>query len=68
VKEQFGDDDKIVVTDLKQHIEISEKEFSEKTVKTIEYGNYKAQFEKEISDFKLVARIGGGAFGTVYLG
>jgi hypothetical protein len=68
VKEQFGDDDKIVVTVLKQHIEISEKEFSEKTVKTIEYGNYKAQFEKEISDFKLVARIGGGGFGTVYLG
>ena len=68
MKEQFGDDDKIEVTVLKQHIEISEKEFSEKTVKTIEYGNYKAQFEKEISDFKLVARIGGGALSTVYLG
>jgi hypothetical protein len=26
------------------------------------------QFDKEISDFKLLARIGGGAFGTVYLG
>jgi serine/threonine protein kinase len=25
-------------------------------------------FEKEISDFKLLDRIGGGAFGTVYLG
>ena len=26
------------------------------------------QYEKEITDFKLLQRIGGGSFGTVYLG
>lgn len=62
IKEQLGGDF-IQVKQKKATFEIPEEEFNAKTMHKTE-----GQFDKEISDFKLLARIGGGAFGTVYLG
>ena len=63
--------DGIQILARKLTLMIPVEEFSQPTEKTEESkkaeGGVGSQFEKEISDFKLLTVIGGGQYGTVYL-